>query len=107
MFEFLLKYILNVEQVTYLIGSMLSLGACTWIFFGTNEGFKQWGIFVVSVIIGASNSIMLITSLGITNDLIGKNTVRFPLYISFHQSNNRNQFTGKRSIRIRCDEFCR
>ncbi|OTF81503.1 major facilitator superfamily-like protein [Euroglyphus maynei] len=69
-----LQETLYLPKVTYLIGSMLSLGACTWIFFGTNEGFKQWGIFVVSVIIGASNSIMLITSLGITNDLIGKNT---------------------------------
>lgn len=78
----------NLQQITFLIGAILSLGACTWIYFGTNEGFKQWGIFIVSIIIGASNSIMLITSLGITNDLIGKNTVCFlklifPLF--FHQ----------------------
>ncbi|XP_046912468.2 major facilitator superfamily domain-containing protein 12 [Dermatophagoides farinae] len=74
--SFLMKYINQTlgKKVTYLIGAILSLGACTWIFFGTDENFKQWGIFVVSVIIGASNSIMLITSLGITNDLIGKNT---------------------------------
>ncbi|XP_075679797.1 major facilitator superfamily domain-containing protein 12-like [Dermatophagoides pteronyssinus] len=74
--SFLMKYINQKlgKKITFLIGAILSLGACTWIYFGTNEGFKQWGIFVVSIIIGASNSIMLITSLGITNDLIGKNT---------------------------------
>lgn len=75
--SFLMKFI-NVrlgKRLTYLIGACLTLGACAWIFFGThNELFKKYGIFGVSVVIGMSSTTILITSLAITNDLIGSNT---------------------------------
>lgn len=76
-FILILKFFLFFKfQLTYLIGAGLTLVACAWIFFGThNDSFKKYGIFGVSVIIGMSSTTILITSLGITNDLIGSNTV--------------------------------
>lgn len=74
--SFLMKY-LNVhigKKITYLIGSSLSLVSCTWLYFGTYESFKSYGIYGVAVLLGISGSTMLITSLSITNDLIGHNT---------------------------------
>ena len=68
-------------QLTYLLGALLSLAACTWIFFGSsNESFKKYGIFGVSALIGLSSTTILITSLAITNDLIGNNTVSITLH---------------------------
>ncbi|KAH9408556.1 Major facilitator super domain-containing protein 12 [Tyrophagus putrescentiae] len=78
--SFLMKFI-NVrlgKRLTYLIGACLTLGACALIFFGThNELFKKYGIFGVSVVIGMSSTTILITSLAITNDLIGSNTENY------------------------------
>ncbi len=57
------------------MGSALSLSASTWLYFGTYDTFKNYDIYGVAVLMGISGSIMLITSLSITNDLIGHNTV--------------------------------
>lgn len=62
-------------QITYLIGACLTLIACTWIYFSNYHGFKEWGIFGVAIVIGLASSTILITSLAITNDMIGQNTV--------------------------------
>ena len=61
--------------MTFLIGSLISLSASTWIYFGNGENFKKYEIFAVSVLIGMASTTMLITSLAITSDLIGSNTV--------------------------------
>lgn len=66
------------------MGALIAIAAFSWMYFGsganeesTRSGnfFRQTGIYIVSVIIGVSSSTMLITSLAITNDLIGHNTV--------------------------------
>ncbi|CAG2110029.1 unnamed protein product [Medioppia subpectinata] len=62
------------KKLTYLLGASLSLSASTWLYFGTYDRFKTHDIYGVSVLMGISGSTMLITSLSITNDLIGHNT---------------------------------
>ncbi|CAG2163254.1 unnamed protein product [Oppiella nova] len=62
------------KKMTYLIGSSLSLSASTWLYFGTYDRFKTYDIYGVTILMGISGSTMLITSLSITNDLIGHNT---------------------------------
>ncbi|RWS12157.1 major facilitator superfamily domain-containing protein 12-like protein [Dinothrombium tinctorium] len=62
------------RKMTYLIGCLLSLAAFSWIYLGHGATFKQYEIYGVAVLIGLSGTTMLITSLGITNDLIGHNT---------------------------------
>lgn len=66
------------------MGALIAIAAFSWMYFGSvaNEEssqagkfFRQTGIYIVSAIIGISSSAMLITSLAITNDLIGHNTV--------------------------------
>lgn len=56
---------------------MIALTAYVWIFFGEIDDyeFKYRYIYVIAVLMGISGSTMLITSLAITNDLIGHNTV--------------------------------
>lgn len=74
--SFIMKYI-NVrlgKRITYLIGACLTLIACAWIYFSNYHGFKEWGIFGVAIVIGLASSTILITSLAITNDMIGQNT---------------------------------
>ncbi|GLH01281.1 Major facilitator superfamily domain-containing protein 12 [Gryllus bimaculatus] len=46
------------RKIAYFQGAVIGIGACTWIYFDT----------------GASGSVMLVTSLGITADFIGPNT---------------------------------
>ncbi|CAG2110028.1 unnamed protein product, partial [Medioppia subpectinata] len=65
---------LHLKKLTYLLGASLSLSASTWLYFGTYDRFKTYDIYGVSVLMGISGSTMLITSLSITNDLIGHNT---------------------------------
>ena len=57
------------------MGSAIALSACTWLYLDEKQTFQKYGIYLVAVLIGISGTTMLITSLAITNDLIGHNTV--------------------------------
>ncbi|KAG8237532.1 hypothetical protein J437_LFUL016509 [Ladona fulva] len=62
------------RKVTYLIGGIVSIIACMWIYYGEGPSYVEHEIYVVAVLIGAGSSITLVTSLCITADLIGANT---------------------------------
>ncbi|XP_054159274.1 major facilitator superfamily domain-containing protein 12-like [Oppia nitens] len=74
--SFLMKYINTKigKKLTYFIGNSISLSASIWLYFGTYDSFKKYDIYGVTVLMGISGSTMLITSLSITNDMIGHNT---------------------------------
>ncbi|KAF2359689.1 Major facilitator superfamily domain [Trinorchestia longiramus] len=62
---------------TFATGCVIGLVGCTWTYAAGPEYaeyFKVWGIFLVAVLLGSGGSTLLITSLSITADLIGKNT---------------------------------
>lgn len=52
----------------------MGLVACIWIKFGSGDQFKSFQIHMVAILFGAGGSITLVTSLGITADLIGDKT---------------------------------
>lgn len=60
-------------QLTYIIGSMLGLVACVWIQLRAGSDFVAYEIHAVAILLGSGGSIVLVTSLGITADLIGSN----------------------------------
>ncbi|XP_011167383.2 major facilitator superfamily domain-containing protein 12 [Solenopsis invicta] len=62
------------RKVAYSIGALLAICACIWIQFGTGDLYIKYQIYVVSILLGSAGAIMLVTSLGVTSDLIGKNT---------------------------------
>lgn len=68
---------LNVEfgrKLTYIYGTLLGLGACLWVQLGKDYYYANYEIYGVVMTFGCASSIMLVTSLGITADLIGADT---------------------------------
>lgn len=61
------------RKMSYCFGVALGICACTWIQFGAGLSFTKYQIYPVSLILGFAESIMLVTSLGITADFIGQN----------------------------------
>ncbi|XP_046447558.1 major facilitator superfamily domain-containing protein 12-like [Daphnia pulex] len=59
------------RKVVYLIGALIGMGACLYVWFGHGEFFQSYGIYGVAALYGAGGSTMLITSLAVTADLIG------------------------------------
>lgn len=64
-------------QLTFVLGGVIAIASFLWLLFEsyTDQIFTTYGIYLVSAAIGISGSTMFITSVGITNDLIGHNTV--------------------------------
>lgn len=62
------------KKWTYFFGCNIGLLAYIWIYFGQGDSFNNVQIYGVCALIGVSSSTMLISSLGMTNDLIGHNT---------------------------------
>ncbi|KAG7201594.1 hypothetical protein KM043_004338 [Ampulex compressa] len=62
------------RKVAYSIGVLLGLSACIWIRFGSGNAYVKYEIYPVSLLLGCAGSIMLVTSLGVSADLIGQNT---------------------------------
>ncbi|XP_024936169.1 major facilitator superfamily domain-containing protein 12 isoform X2 [Cephus cinctus] len=62
------------RQISYSFGVLLGVCACVWIWFGKGDAYVTYEIYPVSILLGAGGSIMLVTSLGITADLIGQST---------------------------------
>ncbi|XP_068236517.1 major facilitator superfamily domain-containing protein 12-like [Palaemon carinicauda] len=60
---------------TFSLGCCVGLAACIWIgVSGQSSYFGEWAIYFVAVLLGIGGSILLITSLSITADLIGENS---------------------------------
>ncbi|KAK0161835.1 hypothetical protein PV327_008246 [Microctonus hyperodae] len=62
------------RKIAYSIGVILGVCACTWIWLGKGTTFISYEIYPVALLLGAAGSVMLVTSLGLTADLIGENT---------------------------------
>ncbi|XP_012251530.2 major facilitator superfamily domain-containing protein 12-like [Athalia rosae] len=62
------------RKIAYAIGVILGIGACLWIRLGSGETYVTYEIYPVSMLLGTGGSIMLVTSLGVTADLIGQST---------------------------------
>ncbi|XP_015108557.1 major facilitator superfamily domain-containing protein 12 [Diachasma alloeum] len=58
----------------YLIGVIQGLAACVWIYLGHGKFYTNYAIYPVALLLGGGGSVMLVTSLGVTADLIGPNT---------------------------------
>lgn len=59
----------------YTVGCILGIAAALWIFLGQDSPlYAQYEIYAIAVVIGMAGTTMLITSLAITNDLIGGHT---------------------------------
>ncbi|KAK7605436.1 hypothetical protein V9T40_007294 [Parthenolecanium corni] len=70
---------LNVHfgrKVTYLVGALIGLLSCLWVHVGRNEDifFKTYEVYGVVIFFGCACAIILVTSLGISADLIGQDT---------------------------------
>jgi hypothetical protein len=67
------------RKVTYLLGSLLALATVLWVYFGAGESADPWfasyGIFCVAAMFGAAGSTVLVSSLALTAELIGKSLV--------------------------------
>ncbi|XP_071451185.1 major facilitator superfamily domain-containing protein 12-like isoform X2 [Hetaerina americana] len=61
------------RKPTYLIGGIISIIACIWIYYGEGPSYENHQIYLVAALFGAGSSITLVTSLCITADLIGTN----------------------------------
>lgn len=62
------------RKISYLLGVLLGIAACLWIRFGAGITYVRYQIYPVSLILGSAGSVMLVTSLGVSADLIGRNT---------------------------------
>uniref|UniRef100_A0A2P2I6J1 Major facilitator superfamily domain-containing protein 12-like n=1 Tax=Hirondellea gigas TaxID=1518452 RepID=A0A2P2I6J1_9CRUS len=61
------------RKVAFIIGCALGISACIWINFGEGDLYKTVLLYPVVILLGSGSSIMLVTSLSITADLIGNN----------------------------------
>lgn len=62
-------------QSIYAIGAVCAISAAVWIELGDRTStFNTYEIYAVSGLIGIASTILLITSLAITNELIGAST---------------------------------
>lgn len=57
--------------MTFLVGCLLGVSGCVWIFFGDGDVYKRYLVYPMATLLGAGGSTMLVTSLSITADLIG------------------------------------
>lgn len=66
------------EQLTYFVGILVILAFASWVTLARQMGAEIYG---AAVLLGAGSATILVTSLSMTADLIGTNTVR-PLLLA-------------------------
>ncbi|KAI5635741.1 MFS/sugar transport protein domain-containing protein [Phthorimaea operculella] len=62
------------RKLNYFFGATCALAGCVWIYFGSDDTYKNDFIYVVAVLIGFGGAVMLVTSLALTADLVGART---------------------------------
>ncbi|XP_022117342.2 major facilitator superfamily domain-containing protein 12 [Pieris rapae] len=62
------------RKYTFLFGFIFSLCSYLWIYFGFDDNYKFYYIYVVAVFLGFGAAQMLVTSLSLTADLVGEST---------------------------------
>ncbi len=76
------------RKVTYLLGSLLAMVTVLWVFFGAKDEepsadrpfFATYGIFFVAAMFGVAGSTVLVSSLALTAELIGKSLFPCPSF---------------------------
>ncbi|XGW32401.1 hypothetical protein V3C99_017168 [Haemonchus contortus] len=58
------------RKFLFFLGLLIGIGVCVWMLFD----LPLWQMYIVSALMGAAQSILLVTSLSITADLINRNT---------------------------------
>lgn len=58
------------RKLMYMFGCLIGIGNCVWMLFGLSQAM----IYIVAALLGVAQSILLVTSLAVTADLINKNT---------------------------------
>ncbi|XP_066945029.1 major facilitator superfamily domain-containing protein 12-like isoform X2 [Macrobrachium rosenbergii] len=59
------------RKISFLMGCVFGGSACICVWFGTGEAYCHYWLYAVTALMGSGASIMLVTSLSITADLIG------------------------------------
>ncbi|KAJ8966997.1 hypothetical protein NQ317_006925 [Molorchus minor] len=59
------------RKLTYTIGAVIGVAACIWVKFGSGIDYVNRYIYIVALLFGSGGSIILVSSLGVTTDLIG------------------------------------
>ncbi|KAL5004411.1 hypothetical protein ScPMuIL_017867 [Solemya velum] len=59
------------RKITFVLGQVFVIGACVWIYFIPEK--TSWQVYIVSFLLGAGGSTMLVTVLALTADLIKDN----------------------------------
>ncbi|KAE8747761.1 hypothetical protein FOCC_FOCC005584 [Frankliniella occidentalis] len=62
------------RRLAYLIGCLIGAGGCVWVGLGAGKIYTTYEVYAVAILLGASSSILLVTSVGLTADLIGQDT---------------------------------
>ncbi|XP_077300458.1 major facilitator superfamily domain-containing protein 12-like [Arctopsyche grandis] len=62
------------RKAAYTLGGLIAIAGCMWMFFGHGPSYSIYQIYVVVIVFGAGGALMLVTSLGLTADLIGNAT---------------------------------
>ena len=62
------------RKITYVIGACIGISACLWTEFGcdANDAGVKYFVYVIAGILGFGGTIMLVTSLALTAEFIGK-----------------------------------
>lgn len=62
------------RRVSFVLGVIFAIGFCIWIFLGgTSAGYATHQLYAVACLMGIGGTVMLVTCLSITADLIGDN----------------------------------
>ena len=67
------KLSLFPSQLTFVLGCLAAIGSFIWLFMVTKDSRKS--VYVAALLMGGGCSIMLVTSLAMTADLIGSHKV--------------------------------
>lgn len=67
-----LRFSLSWDQLTYFVGLLIILAFASWVALVGPIGVEVYG---AAVLLGAGSATVLVTSLSMTADLIGSNTV--------------------------------
>ncbi|KAK3876009.1 hypothetical protein Pcinc_019151 [Petrolisthes cinctipes] len=61
------------RKASFLLGAILGCSGCVWLYLGNGEVYSKYLVYPMASLLGAGGSVMLVTSLSLTADLIGPN----------------------------------
>jgi len=61
------------RKITYLLGSLMGVSSAVFVYYGSGDWFKSYGIYCAACMYGIGGTTVLITSLSLTAELISQN----------------------------------